>query len=175
MVRIDCHGSYAEGDALESWLALSPENGDDGRLTARRLQSFPLGFCGTLMLGACESGMSQGRGRDERIGFARAGLAAGASAVLAARWVAEDRAASAILDAFQRRLRFLPRDEALRRSQLDILQGRWKAATDLTLPHPAHPARWACWSLWGDPGLQTSKGWVVRTFRRLFDLQENRQ
>lgn len=173
-VRIDCHGSYAEKDALESWLTLSPENGDDGRLTARRLQSFPLSSCGTLMLGACESGMSQERGRDERIGFARAGLAAGASAVLAARWIAEDRVASAILDAFQRRLLFLPRDEALRRSQLDILQSLPDAAA-LPIPNPTHPARWACWSLWGDPGLQTSRGWIVRSFRSLLRYQENRR
>ncbi|HKI04703.1 MAG TPA: CHAT domain-containing protein [Thermoanaerobaculia bacterium] len=172
MVRIDCHGSYDAGDAQESWLALSTEDGDDGHLTARRLQSLPLRSCGTLILGACESGMSQERGRDERIGFARAGLAAGASAVLAARWVAEDQVASALLDAFQRRLRFLPRDEALRLSQLDLLQGRWRPSAGPSVPNPAHPARWACWSLWGDPGLQTSAGWIVRAFRRLFAGQE---
>jgi hypothetical protein len=167
-VRIDTHGSHLYDEALDSWLELARGRADDGRLTARRLQTLSLNRCGILILGACESGMSQRLGRDERIGFVRAGLAAGASAILAARWVAAGLAAATILARFQGYLRYLPRDQALQRAQLDLIEGRCPElmGLDQPLPHPDHPARWACWTLYGDAGLQTSAGWLVRLIRR---------
>ena len=164
-VRLDCHGVFSRDSAMQSWLELAPP-GPTGRLTAQRFQHFSLHGCGTLMLGACESGMTQRLGRDERLGFVRAGLAAGAAAVLAARWVAADAVAGTVLDRFQEYLRYLPRDQALQRAQLDVIENCC-ADRLASIPRPEHPAWWACWALYGDAGLQTRSGYPVRRIRQL--------
>ena len=162
-VRIDSHGRHDPAQPTRSWLRLASDGHDglDGRLHADELQSMDLGGCGMLTLGACESGMAQRTGRDERTGFVRAAFHAGAASVLAARWVAADPAAAAVLDNFDRYLRYLPRDVALQRAQLG------SHLTDL--PAADHPARWACWTLYGDSGLQTSAGALRRWLRRAAD------
>jgi CHAT domain-containing protein len=120
-----------------------------------------------LVLGACESGMAQRTGRDERTGFVRAGLRAGTASVVAARWVAKDAVAAAVLDGFDRYTRYLPRDIALQRAQLDVCHG----ITPTSAPVSAvdHPARWACWTLYGDSGFQTRAGRIRRSLRRSMD------
>lgn len=169
LVWINCHGHYQDERALDSYLRLAKESENDGHLTARRFQKLSLKRCGTLILGACESGMSHRLGRDERIGFVRAGFAAGAPAILAARWIATELVAAVILGRFLRYLRYLPRDQALQRAQLDVIEGRCQELFTSGQPLPSgpeHPAYWACWTLYGDAGLQTSAGWLRRTIRR---------
>jgi CHAT domain-containing protein len=104
--------------------------------------------------------MAQRRGRDERVGFVRAAFEAGAAAVVAARWTGEDLAAAGVLDRFGRYLRYLPRDVALHRAQVDLCADE---------PELAHPARWGCWTLYGDPGWQTGAGALRRVARRELD------
>lgn len=170
LVRFDCHGKYKDdsGDALDSWLELASTPTDEGHLTANRFQTLSFNHCGTLILGACESGMSQRRGRDERLGFVRAGLVAGASSVLASRWVAAHLVAESILNRFQHYLTHLSKDQALQQAQLDIFQGRCLELEGTNIPNINHPARWACWSLYGDAGLQTDSSWPIRAFHRLW-------
>jgi hypothetical protein len=166
MVRFDCHGNRAK-DALDSHLELAPINQEAGHLTVRQFQDLRLSHCGTLILGACETGMSQRVGQDERQGFVRAGMVAGASAVLVAHWKAEDNWAAAVLDRFQRNMRFMPRDMALQHAQLDLVAGR---GPDIQMPgglKSVHPAFWACWALYGDAGLQTNATWPLRMIRYL--------
>jgi len=163
-VRIDSHGKHDPEDPTRSWLELAPDvpGGPAGRLEAEELQEMDLSECGTLVLGACESGMAQRIGRDERIGFARAAFHAGAASVVAARWEARDWAAATVLDGFDRYARYLPRDVALQRAQLDARHKRRIGA---------HPALWACWTLYGDPGFQTRAGrfrhWLHRCAEEL--------
>ncbi|WP_194897088.1 CHAT domain-containing protein [Catenulispora pinisilvae] len=152
-VRILGHGQSDTGDATGTWLQFaSTKTERDGRIPPNRFQKAALNACGTLILGACESGMAQRVGRDERTGFVRAGLHAGAASVVAARWVAEVSITAALLDRFEDYLRYLPRDVALQRAQLDIRDGRVALAADI--PEPGHPAWWACWTLYGDSGHQ---------------------
>ncbi|MGH3935379.1 MAG: CHAT domain-containing protein, partial [Pseudonocardiaceae bacterium] len=165
-VRIDSHGQHDHDDPAMSWLQLAPE-GPAGRLRPEQLQQTDLRRCGTLVLGACESGMAQRIGRDERIGFVRAAVRAGAAAVIAARWRAEDSVAATVLDRFERYARYLPRDLALRQAQLDVY--RRAPGTPVDLPAVDHPARWACWTLYGDSGWQTSASPVRRSLRRSLD------
>lgn len=94
----------------------------------------------TVVLGACDSA------------DARSAVAAGAVAVLAARWKTEDEVARKVLDAFERNLAALPRDRALQHA-LRETAGR-------------HPAGWACWSLHGDAGFQTKAGPLRRRLRK---------
>jgi CHAT domain len=158
-VRIDCHGGYDQEEHARSWLQLAP-HGPSGRLYPASLGELDLSRCGTVVLGACESGMTRRRGRDERDGFVRAALLAGAGSVMAARWPAEDGAAAAVLDRCQQYLRFLPRDVALRKAQLDVYHRTGGTGAELE-----HPGRWACWSLYGDPGMQTRAGPVRQRVR----------
>jgi len=156
IVRVDSHGTFTADD---SWLQLAPDC-PDGRLRPEDLKSMDLESCGTIVLGACESGMAHRVGRDEPIGFVRAAMQAGAAAAVGARWIAEDPVAAGLLDQFEHYLRYLPRDVALQRAQLDVCAGR--------VPHagsPEHPARWACWTLYGDAGWQTGAGPVRRWLR----------
>ncbi|MDQ2881915.1 MAG: CHAT domain-containing protein [Actinomycetota bacterium] len=170
-VRIDGHGEHGHGDPAGSWVQLAPE-GPAGRLRADDLQRMDLSGCGTLAVGACESGMAQRTGRDERVGFVRAAIAAGAAAVIAARWIAADPVAAAVLDRFDRYIRYLPRDLALQQAQRDVYRGAPDAPVDL--PAPDHPARWACWTLYGDSGWQTGVGPVRRSLRRGLDQRRRR-
>ncbi len=172
-VRIDSHGLHEHDDPTKSWLQLAPEGLDDGRLWPQELQWMDLRGCGTLVLGACESGMAQRIGRDERIGFVRAAVHAGAPAVVAARWVAADAVAATVLDRFERYVRYLPRDLALQRAQLDVRHGA--PGTPVHLPAIDHPARWACWTLYGDSGWQTGAGPVRRSLRRSLDQRRRRE
>lgn len=152
IVRIDTHGGFAYDRPEASLLQMSPD-GDAGWLRSDELAAMDLGYCGTLMLGACESGMVRRIGRDERQGFVRAAFNAGAPAVLAARWVAKDWVTAAVLDRFQWHVRYLTRDLALR----SAIRGVQAEA-----PEVAH---WACWTLYGDSGPQTDAGALVRWSR----------
>jgi tetratricopeptide (TPR) repeat protein len=154
LLRIDSHGKHEPGDPPTSWLQLAPDS-PAGRLSTDGLRQLDLRSVGTAVLGACESGMAERLGRDEAVGLVRAAMHAGASSVVAARWIAEDTAAAAVLDRFERYIRYLPRDLALQRAQLDV--------------SGAHPAQWACWTLYGDTGWQTSGGSIRRTFARWRD------
>lgn len=165
-VRIDSHGQHDQDDPTKSWLQLAPQ-GQHGQLRPEQLQWMDLRGCGTLVLGACESGMAQRAGRDERIGFVRAAVHAGAAAVVAARWRAKDSVAATVLDRFERYARYLPRDLALQQAQLDVY--RRAPGTPVDLPAVDHPARWACWTLYGDSGWQTKASPVRRSLRRSLD------
>jgi CHAT domain-containing protein len=168
-VRIYCHGSYDENDPeTSSWLQMMPA-GPQGRLTPDELQRLDLGRCGILVLGACESGMGERIGRDERVGFVRAALRAGATSVVAATWIAMEPMAGRLLDRFERYLRYLPRDVALQRAQRDAHRGVLVRPEDAPhVPNVRHSAWWSCWTLYGDPGWQTGAGPIRRAVRRLF-------
>jgi tetratricopeptide (TPR) repeat protein len=167
-VRIDCHGQHEHREPMRSWLQLAPA-GSDGQLRPEDLQWMDLRGCGTLIIGACESGMAQRKGRDERIGFVRAAVHAGAPAVIAARWLAHDVVAAIVLDHFERYVRYLPRDLALQRAQFDACRAvSGMPGVSANIPAIDHPARWACWTLYGDSGWQTSAGPLRRSLRHRF-------
>jgi tetratricopeptide (TPR) repeat protein len=172
-VRILGHGQTDPEDDTQTWLQFAgTKSARDGRIQPGRFQKAALAGCGTLILGACESGMARRVSRDERTGFVRAGLHAGAASVVAARWVAQVAVTDALLDRFERYLRYLPRDVALQRAQLDIRERRVPLAADV--PEPGHPAWWACWTLYGDSGhqmkapiLRSSAHGPAQLYRRL--------
>jgi hypothetical protein len=163
-VRIFGHGQTDPRDASRTWLQFAGKTARDGRVSPGRFQRAALQACGTLMLGACESGMARRVGRDERTGFVRAGLHAGAASVVAARWIAEVSVTTALLDRFEHYVRYLPRDVALQRAQLDVRERRLPSAG--RVPEPEHPAWWACWTLYGDSGHQV-KAPILRASARM--------
>lgn len=167
MVRIDSHGTFGrngEAPALFLWPVRGKNDPlSDGDLHPADLETrHPAATTvGTLVVGACRSGMSTRRGRDERIGFVRSGLLAGASAVLAARWDAEETVAATLLDAFEDNLRHLPRDVALQRAMA--------LAARNAPPGAAGTILWSAWTLYGDAGPQTRRGPLRRWLARSWD------
>ncbi|WP_242909310.1 CHAT domain-containing protein [Actinomadura terrae] len=164
IVRIDSHGLHDHDEPGRSLIRLA-----GSPLSSQELEQMDLRGCGTLVLGACESGMAQRLGRDERHGFVRAGFTAGAASVVAARWIAPDLPARALLDRLQHHLRVQPRDLALRAAMRDV-----HATDDVGVPFPRDPSRWACWTLYGDAGLQTRAGLLRRRRRGLAERRRRR-
>ncbi|GAA2815933.1 CHAT domain-containing protein [Crossiella cryophila] len=149
VVRVDSHGDYS-GDPANAAMLLA-----EGRVSPAQCQDLDLSRTGTIALGVCESAMGKRIGRDEHLGFVRVALAAGASAVLAARWETVDLLATRTIDRFERLLRRYPRDVALFRAQRE-------------LDSPGqHPTRWAALSLCGDTGFQTRRGPLLRWLTRI--------
>jgi len=166
-VRIDSHGEFERSPAQEPVIRLAPA-GDEGEMAPADLESMSLGATGTLVLGACETGMAKRIGRDERTGFVRAALLSGASAALAARWKALDPVAARVLDRFERNLPHHPRDVALFLAQREE-DARDRSGDPSPEQYPAtktHPARWAAWTLYGDTGYQTRRGPLLRWLLR---------
>ncbi|WP_086668425.1 TIR domain-containing protein [Lentzea kentuckyensis] len=135
-IRIDAQSTYDRLNPDRSWLKFSDE-----RMSAETWQRLDFSSCGTVVLG-----------RDDQSGFVHAAITAGAGAVVAARWKAEDETARKVLDAFDRNLAELPRDRALQHALNEVAD--------------RHPADWACWSLHGDAGIQTTAGPLRRRFRK---------
>ncbi|HEX7309356.1 TIR domain-containing protein [Lentzea sp.] len=134
-VRLDAHGGSNRLSPEQSWLQFGDE-----RVSAEALGHMDFSACGTVVLGACESG------------FVRAAVKAGAGAVVAARWATEEEPAREVLGAFDRFLARLPRDQALQHALREV--------------GDRHPAEWACWSVYGDAGVQTTAGPLRRRLRK---------
>lgn len=165
LVHIYSHGRHDYTSADLSRLRLAPD-GERGILLAGDLQRMDLRRCGTIVLGACETGMALRVGRDERTGFVRSALVAGAASAVAARWVAPAEVAVDLLDRFEAYARCLPRDVALQRALRDGHEGAPGTPAE-AVPAWRHPANWACWTLYGDAGLQTDAGPVRRKLREI--------
>jgi len=179
IIRFDCHGKFTPTNPTESCLYLSPTATNDGCLTRNHLhpdieQKPKIKFhnCGTVILGACDTAMFERIRREEQLGLIRSSLAAGAAAVIAARWKAEDITTRVVLNQLQSYLRYNPRDIALQKAILDVLYER---IPEIHEPHPIsrktimnsnHPSRWACFVLHGDAGLQTNANRLTRLFRK---------
>lgn len=134
-VRLDAQSAHDRMNPARSWLQFSDE-----QVSAEALGKMDFSACGTVVLGACEPGI------------VRAARAAGAGAVVSARWQADGEAARKVLDAFDRHLAALPRDRALQHALREVAD--------------RHPADWASWSLHGDAGHQTSAGPLRRRLRK---------
>jgi tetratricopeptide (TPR) repeat protein len=92
-----CHGDVDQADATRSALLLAPEDpSDDGRLTMAALGAVTL--TGTrAVLSACDTAVSDGPTTMEVFGMPRAMLAAGARAVIASLWKADDTATQLLM------------------------------------------------------------------------------
>jgi tetratricopeptide (TPR) repeat protein len=166
-VRIDSHASF-DVDPSRSGIDLAGVDSGPVQLRPHELRSMNLGGCGTLILGACETGMATRIGRDERDGFVRAAMLSGVSAVLASRWQALDVVAKRVLDGFERYLRNHPRDVALFLALRDEDNRDHEAGPAVDRAHLTHPARWGVWCLYGDTGYQARCGPVRRALARLW-------
>ncbi len=115
-------GRFFPTDILNSGLELTPDAGQDGRLTLREI--FGLRFQGSaVVLSGCDPNPEkdpEGRGLTT---LQKAFLHAGSRSVVSSLWLSRDRAGTQLLDIFYRKLEKRgPLADSLRSAQLDLLR-----------------------------------------------------
>jgi CHAT domain-containing protein len=144
MILLSTHGEMLEAEPLKSNLRFAPSPSDDGRLTVSEI--FDLEVRADLVtLSACETGLARGAGGgfpsgDDLVGLSRAFIHAGAPSVVASLWKVSDDSTVSLMQAFHRRLREMPKAEALRQAQMELMRTR---------PDLGHPFFWAPFVLVG--------------------------
>jgi len=119
-----CHAAVDADLPLDSSLVLSADAGDEGLLQAWEIAEQVEVESGLVVLSACETARGAERGGEGILGLVRAFQVAGARSVLASLWRVDDESAAELMGRFYAGLAAgLPRDEALRRAQLELLDG----------------------------------------------------
>lgn len=136
-IHIASHGEFNANMPSHSRLKLTPNNNYDGNLTVNEVFSLKL-KAKLVTLSACETGLGKISSGDEIIGLNRAFFFAGTKSLLSTLWRINDVASAIIIKRFYRYLaQGLPKDEALRKSQL------------LVRKYFPHPAYWSSYRLLG--------------------------
>jgi CHAT domain-containing protein len=149
-VHVACHGIFQSDQPDASGLVLVPvadrvellSLSDLAGLRADRLRHVTLSNCW-----GADSFVAPGRWV---ISLPEAIRRSGAESVLACLWPVDDEVNPAFIERFYQYLDHHPRDEALRRAQLDCLRGALALPTGRSAAHPFH---WAGFVLHGEPGV----------------------
>jgi len=91
-----CHGAFSAAQPLQSKLYIGP----DEELTAKEVQEQLTLNNALVIMGACESGVSQVRRGNELMGFVRAFIQAGARAVIATQWEVSEISTRILMEKF---------------------------------------------------------------------------
>jgi CHAT domain-containing protein len=114
------HGKFETREPLLSYLKLTPQDPDDGRLTAAEMFALPLESVRLVTLSACDTGRVGGTHAGEVIGMQRALLHAGASATLLSYWQVDSEATTLWMRTFYQEAARVPLPEAARRAALGV-------------------------------------------------------
>lgn len=131
-VHFATHAVAHPENADLSYLLLTEDGGDDGRLTARKLRDVTWHRPSIVVLAACGTATGPHSRSEGAMGLSRALLVAGVPRVVATLWDIDDRASRDLLVRFHRLLRE-GRDpvEALRLSQAEMIRtqhvSQWSA------------------------------------------------
>jgi CHAT domain-containing protein len=122
IVHFAVRGLFSAAAPLNSSLLLSPEKGDDGRLTA--LDIFRMRFTGRLVtLSDCDTELAENSTGVEIAAFHRAFLYAGAPSVLSTLWSVDERSTVAAMGLFYGEIKKGKAvDESLRTTQLEMIR-----------------------------------------------------
>jgi CHAT domain-containing protein len=148
LVHLATHGlAYGTPErARESFVALTPGNGQDGLLRADELLSDPaLKLTADLVvLSACQTGVGEITRSEGTVGLQRAFLIRGASSMLVSLWNVSDDATGLLMRRFYERWlggELVSKAEALRGAQTDVRSD----------PRFTNPRYWAAFQLIGAP------------------------
>jgi CHAT domain-containing protein len=132
VIHLACHAQFRHDNPRFSALHLQ-----DGALTVELAEKLHLRAC-TVVLSACESGLSEQGGGDEMVGLVRAFLMAGAARVVATLWPVDDAATADFMAHFYGALmRGQAPSKALQQAQACMRQ-QWP-----------EPYFWAAFTLYG--------------------------
>ena len=115
------HGLFDEHQGLQSSLALSASDNNEGFLTAEKILNLNLN-AELVVLSACNTGRGTITG-DGVIGLSRSFLLAGAQSTMVSLWYVPDVATSALMTNFYQQFQSDPdRPRALRRAMLNTMK-----------------------------------------------------
>ncbi|MBN1283794.1 MAG: tetratricopeptide repeat protein [Anaerolineae bacterium] len=101
VIHLAVHGVFDKVNPLTSFLALAPDDANDGFLEVREVYALPLREHAPLVvLSACQTAVGELRAGDEFQGLTRAFLLSGSRAVVASLWSVDDEATAALMEAF---------------------------------------------------------------------------
>jgi hypothetical protein len=146
-LHIACHGTFEPNHPDRSGMVLTSSSGQMEIFSLRELSNVPLGGLRHVTLSSCWSAdhfILPGRWI---ISLPQTLWRAGAQSVLGCLWKVDDQVAVSFMASFYAYLEAYPRDEALRRAQLDCLQGRLPGCRYMDT---AAPMYWAGYTLYGD-------------------------
>jgi CHAT domain-containing protein len=111
---------------------------EDGIFTAEEVRPLDLRGTELVVLSACETGLGDIEAGQGVLGLQRAFHAAGARAVVASLWKVDDAATATLMERFYTNLwtKRLPKLEALRQAQLDVLRDPSLAEARRARPSP---------------------------------------
>jgi CHAT domain-containing protein len=176
VVHIASHFVFRPGDDTQSFLLLAGKDQDSQgyHLTVadfRDKRRIALKGTDLLTLSACETGMSGNASNGREVdGLGMTAQSKGAKAVISSLWEVDDASTGALMADFYKRWADgagnVPKVEALRQAQLDLLHGKVTAQSDASgrgfkhaedkpgTPAPpagyAHPFYWAPFVLMGN-------------------------
>ncbi len=158
-LHLAAHGYSDKKFPLNSFIALAipKELGatqDNGLLQVREILEEVRIDADLVVLSACESGLGQEVDNEGLIGLTRAFQYAGARSVTASLWDVADRTTAELMFRFYRHLQSgLPKDEALRSAQLELLRGPIEMTGENGRREQIEtlgPYYWAAFQLYGD-------------------------
>jgi CHAT domain-containing protein len=144
VVHLALHSIEEPHAEMHSKLILSKEqNGSSDVLEAGEIYELSLPRTRLVVLSACQTAVGRYYGGEGTFSFARAFFVSGVPVIVASLWPVDSEATAKLMISFHqiRRQQHLPTAEALRRSQLSMLNG-----TDQRFHHPYY---WAAFSVFG--------------------------
>ncbi len=152
LAHFACHAVVDEALPLDSALLLSPAGGEEGLLQAWEIAEQLRLDADLVVLSACETARGGDRRGEGILGLVRALQVAGVRSVVASLWRVEDDSAAELMARFYSHLAAgVPRDEALRQAQLELLRGPVTTVRDgrTVELRTAEPRHWAPFVLIG--------------------------
>ncbi|OFW32813.1 MAG: hypothetical protein A3J28_01125 [Acidobacteria bacterium RIFCSPLOWO2_12_FULL_60_22] len=143
VIHLAAHGVASTNfpDRAALLLGSSPASGEDGLLQAREIRDLPLN-ADLVTLSACETGNGKLLGQEGIASLERAFLLAGAKAVIASLWTADDTYTIVLMKRlYQHLVAGVDKGTALRQAKLDLLN---------QFGAEALPVYWAGFTLVGD-------------------------
>jgi CHAT domain-containing protein len=117
MIHIAAHGIFNAEQPLESALLLSPDPGNNGKLTVGELYETTLN-ADIITLSACETGLGKISNGDDVVGLTRGFLYAGAGSIVASLWPVPDTETMFLMNNFYTNLKVNMGPETIRKAQL---------------------------------------------------------
>jgi CHAT domain-containing protein len=146
LLHIACHGTFEPNQPDSSGLVLISNSGEQEILSLRELSEIDLTKLRHATISSCWSADHFILPRRWIISLPETLWRAGTQSILGSLWEVDDQVAVFFMARFYDYLDKFPRDEALRRTQLDCLNSRLPNCSAKT----ANPTLWAGFNLYGD-------------------------
>lgn len=151
VVHIACHGTFEPQQPDQSGLELIPEIGRSERLTLRKLAGVRFKHCQHITLSSCWSADNFVVPGRWVISLPETLWRSGADSALGSLWAADDDVAAAFTTKFYAELKRMPRDAALRETQLACIEKRLDCKRVSGAPVDTRtPVLWAGFALYGE-------------------------